>query len=164
MSLSSRVLLWWHSLAGHARPGAQRWHPRTGQWWVALSGGDGFQCRPVTRVDPADPWTQVAVADVDGDGRDALVGWSPKTGTCWVARFDGEQFICQPWGHLSGPVTDLCVADFDGDGRVDVAWRNPETGELFVGLGRGATLQVQPRDKVPKSEKLTPLSVYKAWR
>jgi hypothetical protein len=105
----------------------------------------------------------VAVGDVDGDGRDDLIGCS-ATGRCWVALSEGELLKPHIWGQLPGPVAGLCVGDFDADGRADVAWRDAVTGALWVGLSDGTAFRFARWGSWPASGPLTPLRVYKPWR
>ena len=75
--------------------------------------------------------------DVDGDGRDDIVGYNAQTGTVSVVRSNGHGFnVAQAWTTGWGIYGDIRLADVDADGRDDlVAW-HPTMGDIAV-LFRG---------------------------
>jgi hypothetical protein len=114
----------------------------SGQWYVALSNGNGFV--------PSDHlWLtnwgwgnslQLMTGDVDGDRRADVVAIDTSTGRSYVARSSGDSFT--PYGHvwLSGWGAgdfEMFLADVNGDGRSDLIARARPTGDWYVALSNG---------------------------
>ncbi len=67
-----------HDLAGRVST--------SGQWWVTTSDGDAPTTgRWTTWATQNTTWVNVMVGDVDGDGRDDIVGRAAESGQWWVA-------------------------------------------------------------------------------
>jgi len=80
---------------------------------------DGTFAPPVT-VESSTGMSAVAVADVDGDGRDDLVGHSYSSIFILLGRGDGT-FEAQPPIATTITTTSVVVADFNADGVMDLA-------------------------------------------
>ena len=109
------------------------------EWWVDASTGDQVQSSKWGTSSGVTHWTDIQVADVDGNDLDDLVGRTPN-GTLWVARSTGNQFIIEPWGSWSGG-TDwehVGIGDFNGDGLADLVGFNE--GEWQVSGSTGSSL------------------------
>jgi hypothetical protein len=125
----------------------------SGQWWVSLSTGTSFTPRtkwaqwsiPTSRRPGGRSvndlgWADLFVADVNGDGKDDIVGFD-ATGKWWVGLSDGKRsFVTgMPWAQWSIPASwrQVFVGDFNGDHKLDVAGLG-NNGAWFVGLSNGA--------------------------
>jgi len=103
---------------------------------VSLLLGDG---RGRLRAAPGSPsslgrriGTRIAVADVDGDGFQDLVG--AGSGSLVVAHGDGRGGLARLRLEPLGEGWAAIAADFDGDGRPDLAAPDVEGGALLVWL------------------------------
>ncbi len=103
---------------------------------VVLEAGGVSYVQQTLRVDPHP--AALAVADVDGDGRQDLLVASEATGRLTLFRGDGTGGLRREGTVAAGdhPV-DLALADFDGDGDLDVVAANHETRYLTLLLGTG---------------------------
>lgn len=88
---------------------------------------------------PNAPWVDVYAADVNGDGRDDIVGRS--NGEWWVAKSTNQGFVNEHWTSWPGTAAwvDVQIADMNGDGMDDVVgraagrwWMAKSTGENFA--------------------------------
>ncbi|MCB9954026.1 MAG: VCBS repeat-containing protein [Planctomycetaceae bacterium] len=110
----------------------------TGTWWVrgiaAFSGAE--KSFGSWASDAAAGWTNVQVIDVNGDGRDDILG-QHQLGHWWAAISTGTTFVNTYMGRWanSGWVT-LKAGDYNGDGKVDMAGLR-ENGVWIVGLNDG---------------------------
>jgi hypothetical protein len=113
---------------------------------VLLGNGDGtFK----TRVNhAATGWnaTQIAVADLNGDGKPDVVLGACGAINCWDANGvvtvllgKGDGTFQPPVGFDSGGalVDGVAIADIDGDGKLDVAASNTISKSVGVLLGNG---------------------------
>jgi len=75
------------------------------------------------------------VADVDGDGKDDIVG--RRGGNWWVARSTGASFTTQLWGYwVNLGWQDVNIIDVDQDGNADIVGR-ANNGGLWVARSNG---------------------------
>jgi hypothetical protein len=122
--------------------------PVTGyQFQIFLGKGDGTFGAPATM--PADPnnpggivspFSQVALADMNGDGHLDVIALNPDSLPgigIYLGRGDGT-FAAPIDTNFGGE--GLAVADFNGDGKLDVAVTGPFNSGVFLGNGDG-TLQ-----------------------
>lgn len=106
--------------------------------WFANDGGDGTAWLPQTSItNTAGGITGIAVADIDGDGQQDIVGALTGVGEVRFWRLNGaglwqERLI----GAGASGIREVAVADIDSDGRIDVVglvpgvaqirwWKNP---------------------------------------
>jgi len=110
-----------------------------GTWWVGESTGSQFASSPWGAWPSVVDWRDVQVADVNGDGRDDIVG--RRNGVWWVARSTGSGFVNERWTAWSNTITweNVLVGDFNGDGLDDIVgransywWVALSTGTAFV--------------------------------
>jgi hypothetical protein len=86
---------------------------------VRLSSGSGF-ADPVAIPLPSP--VDVALGDLDGDGKLDLVASNIDRGTVSLLRGKGDGSFAAPVDVPMGPEpVSLAVADFDGDGLTDIA-------------------------------------------
>jgi hypothetical protein len=110
-----------------------------GTWRVGESTGSQFASSPWGAWPSVVDWRDVQVADVNGDGRDDIVG--RRNGVWWVARSTGSGFVNERWTAWSNTITweNVLVGDFNGDGLDDIVgransywWVALSTGTAFV--------------------------------
>lgn len=106
-----------------------------GGWYVSLNDGSGRleQSGMWTSWSPRVIWSDISAADVNGDGRDDIVGRA-STGAWWAALAGDGGFTNRPLGTWSTGVQwlDVMTGDFDGNGRQDIIGRS-NRGAWWVG-------------------------------
>jgi hypothetical protein len=117
----------------------------TGRWYVSVSTGTAFAAQTVwtTSPWPGANWSDIRVLDMNGDGKDDIIGRNPSNGDLWAALANpgGTAFSTSKvgaWG--AGNWADVFAADMDGDGRDDLIGRLFSTGQWRVSLSNGTTL------------------------
>lgn len=116
----------------------------TGMWVLRRSTGTAFgNPELLGQWNAAVNWSNVALADVDGDGDRDIVARRPANGDWHVglyARSPSSTIVSRVFGNFTTAVNwaNLTVADFDGDGRADVVGRNPATNVWWLGRSTGA--------------------------
>jgi hypothetical protein len=119
---------------------------RTGDWYVAVSTGSGFEISPWgTGFGNRGPNTEeVFVADFTGDGRADVAVHDLASGDWFVGRSTGAGFAVERWitslGNRGQAFESAFVAEFGGHGRADVAVHGRDRGDWFVGRSRRRTL------------------------
>jgi RHS repeat-associated protein len=90
--------------------------------------------------EPDAGWTNVQVADFNGDGKADMAGMT-ISGDWYVALSSGTigNWIA---GNLTDGWTDVRAADFNGDGKADIVART-SSGDWHVALSTGTTFLVQ---------------------
>ncbi len=111
-----------------------------GIWWQAESNGTSLVTNAWGAWSPSISWSDVRVGDLDGDGRDDVVGRITTNGQWWVARSNGTQFVNEFWTTWSTAVNwnDVQMGDFNGDGREDLIGRASD-GTWWVARSTGTT-------------------------
>lgn len=117
--------------------------------WAGDGSGTSFAA-PVLLGDAWDNYTDFAVGDFNGDGKDDLVGRDIATGALmyWAGQGTagqpgaGDGFVA----HIQltpdwGAYTDTVGGDFNGDGHDDLIARDAATGVLYFWAGTGTTGQ-----------------------
>ena len=106
-----------------------------GSWFVSLNNGAGkLETSGIwTSWSPRVAWNDVMAADIDGDGRDDIVGRA-STGAWWAALAGDGGFTNRPLGTWSTGVEwlDVMTGDFNGNGRQDLIGRS-NRGAWWVG-------------------------------
>jgi hypothetical protein len=112
---------------------------------LLLGKGDGtFQTPYVMPADPAAtggyqaPFSQVVLADMNGDGHPDVVALSPASlGGLGIYLGNGDGTFSAP-GNVNYAGAGLAIADFNGDGKLDVAISQAFGGSgIFLGNGDG---------------------------
>lgn len=115
-----------------------------GSWTAALnSGSNTFTNKtPIVTWSTAVAWTNVFAADVNGDGKDDLLGRNPTTGAWQVSVNQGNQTLTNStfttWS-TSGTWIDVLKTDVNGDGKKDIVGRDTKTGQILVSVSQGTT-------------------------
>jgi hypothetical protein len=115
---------------------------------VLLGNGDGTFAPPENVVVSL-PLSNVAVADVNGDGKSDIIFTSFSANTVGVLLSNGDgsfrslqRFTVRGLSRVPGAVA---VADFDGDGRLDLVTSDASSGSVSVLPGNGdGTFQTLP--------------------
>jgi len=136
-------------LNGDGIPDLAATHPgryvgdRPPQWipgtvvYVFFGVGDGTFLAETTHAVGQTPY-DLAIADVDGEGRNDLVVTNAWSSTISVLLADESGgFRSQAEYPTAGGATALALADFGGDGHVDVVVASQSTNQLSILQGRG---------------------------
>ena len=116
----------------------------SGRWWVTLTNPK-MGTLAQTNTDSfalwneAAGWRDVKVADVNGDGKDDLIGRTAG-GEWWAGISNGTQFSTRKmagWNEAAG-WRDVQVLDVNGDGKDDIVART-SIGEWWAGTSNGQT-------------------------
>jgi hypothetical protein len=85
----------------------------------------------------ASPAHTMIFGDVNGDGKEDLVGWNPSTDDRQVGLSTGSSFaVPGSWGTGLASTIKFALADVNGDGKAD-AIEKSSSGEVRVGLSTG---------------------------
>ncbi|HMM33898.1 MAG TPA: VCBS repeat-containing protein, partial [Thermoanaerobaculia bacterium] len=89
---------------------------------LAVSAEGGLEARPPRGPPGAIPTRPIAVADLDGDGREEVLVNARQTLDAWRMGSDGvfRQEVVAPLALGAGSGLTLVAGDFDGDGDDDV--------------------------------------------
>ncbi len=123
----------------------------TGDVWVALSNGSGFEASRIWHDHFCITNEICQVGDFNGDGKDDIVAFvrnakgGEETGDVWVALSNGSGFEASRIWHYHFCITnEICqVGDFNGDGKDDIAafvtstQSDDRRGDVWVGLSNG---------------------------
>jgi hypothetical protein len=110
--------------------------PVTGQWRLAQSTGTVFQSRSLGRwpSDATAAWLNVLVADLDGDGKDDIVGRKADGTWSWIHQVGSTDTHVNSIGNW--PTGDnyrsVFAADLDHDGKVEIFGRRGTSGEWRI--------------------------------
>ena len=116
-----------------------------GDWWTALARsaptGDYFLSEWWTRWSSDVRWSDVATADVNGDGKSDILGRADN-GQWWVGVSNGNGFENQSWGSWYNqiPWHDVQMGDIDGDGLGDIVGRSDD-GNWWAAVSTGTSFQ-----------------------
>ncbi|MFM7137649.1 MAG: FG-GAP repeat domain-containing protein [Planctomycetota bacterium] len=116
----------------------------TGMWVLRRGTGSAFgNPELLGQWNAAVNWSNVALADVDGDGDHDIVARRPATGDWHVglyARSPNSTIETRVFGNFVTTVnwTNVAVVDFDGDGLADIVGRNPATNAWWLARSTGA--------------------------
>ena len=106
-----------------------------GQVDILYGTGDGtFNTATVTMNGGVAIVSDLAVADVDNDGRDDLIG--NRGGTLSLIR--GSASGLGSASTVATGISDFVVADFNGDGRADIVSSSGSSISFWSGLGTGS--------------------------
>jgi hypothetical protein len=85
-------------------------------------------------------WLDLLTGDVDGDGKDDIVGRT-GAGHWWVARSTGNAFRNARWGRWSNQAhwSEVTLSDVSGDGRADLVGRT-DAGQWWISVSTGREL------------------------
>jgi hypothetical protein len=111
---------------------------QVGDWYVALSTGNGFLNYQHWATGHGFGSTNQLLGDVDGDGRADAIAFFDSGGRWYVALAREGYFLgYQLWseGHGQG-TTHRFLADVDGDSRDDAVVANNGNGNWYVALAR----------------------------
>lgn len=107
--------------------------------FTARGGCDGTFATPVRRATGTGSFPgRIAIADLDGDGRDDAVVTAPGSQELLVARGQADGSLGAPTVVASTDPVDLATGDFDEDGDVDVAVHRDGGIVVFTNTGTGA--------------------------
>ena len=106
--------------------------PGSGVW-----GGPVVTYQPSSRYVRKNVFQDVAVVDLNGDGRMDLLK-SLQNGTWQACLSTGTSFACQSWAGPATKVTDAVFGDFNADGRSDFAYAGATGTPVQVCLSTGS--------------------------
>jgi len=123
---------------------------QTGEWWVGVSNGSGFDNVAFGNWNPKATWADVRTGDFNGDGLTDIAGLDLQTGQWWVSVASSSQggpaafrefFSTSMWAGWNPKATwaDVRVGDFNGDGKADLAAREADTGQWWVAISTGSS-------------------------
>ena len=99
-------------------------------------GGGGFGEAREVLGDPAKLFTDVAVGDLDGDGKADIAVCETRTGAVLVFRGKGDRTFDAPVTlRTAGPPATITLADLDGNGLLDIAAVSTTSRSVSVLLG-----------------------------
>ena len=109
--------------------------------YVSFSDGDFVRTRIQSAWSKSRPWTDEAAVDVNGDGRDDIVGRTADTNAFYAALGAEDLTVKRAMrigyrGRLAAgrELADVVYGDFDGDGSADVAARIADSSAVWTGL------------------------------
>ncbi|WP_406449553.1 DUF1906 domain-containing protein [Streptomyces sp. NBC_00876] len=112
----------------------------TGKLWLYPGTGTGtLTSRVVIGTSGWNGMANLAVGDMDKDGRDDVVATEKATGKLFLYKGDGSGLASRTeigsggWNGISG----VLAGDFSGDGKDDVVGVESATGKLFLYGGNG---------------------------
>jgi len=107
-----------------------------GQVQIMYGTGDGTFNTAIVTMNGAGfaNFGDLAVADVDNDGRDDLIG--NRGGTLSLSR--GSALGLGSASTVATGISDFVVADFNGDGRADIVSSSGSSISFWSGLGTGS--------------------------
>jgi len=112
---------------------------------INVGRGDGTMGRAPEVLDPGGGAGDVALGDVDGDGRPDIVSLDPYTGRLGVLRSEGGGHFAAPLTRAIGrSVRSFALGDFNGDGLDDVAILDAVVDEIALFTSSGAGLFRDP--------------------
>lgn len=118
----------------------------TGNWFVAVSSGTALTTSSTRwgRFGATTTWLDVRVGDVNGDGRDDLIGRVQSNGEWYVARSTTTNtFVNESRGFWpDAAFSDVAFADFTGDGRPDIVGRQAN-GNWTLSRWTGSTFSAE---------------------
>ena len=120
--------------------------------WVARSNGLTLDTSFEGQF-PGGSYLNFGHGDVNGDGRDDIVGHRTDGDLVVALATSSGGFTFSVWGGLNSNVTwtEFYVADFTGDGRADVAARSGSSGSWHVASSNGSSFSDSVWSKYPTS-------------
>ncbi len=119
----------------------------SGDLWLAHSQGNGFtNTMGLDNWSTSADWRNMQRADVNGDGRDDLIGRNNNSGAWWVSSLDAVGTVTTTkWGKWSNGTNwnGVLVGDFNNDQRYDIVGRSANSGSLWVALSNGTKFHNQ---------------------
>jgi hypothetical protein len=123
---------------------------KTGEWWVGVSNGSGFDNMAFGSWNPKARWADVVTGDFNGDGLRDIAGLDLQTGQWSVSLASASQggpapfsefFSTSMWASWNPKASwaDVRVGDFNGDGKADLAAREVDSGQWWVALSNGSS-------------------------
>jgi len=117
----------------------------TGKWAVSTSTlNNRYDARFVGTWDKSVFWKSVSVADLDGDGREDILGFNPTAGT-WHILFgttSGSYTKYSPANpNSSRKIAQTVIANFDGTPGAEILERDAATGEWIRTSFAGRVMQ-----------------------
>ncbi len=120
----------------------------SGAWYAGIATGSGTAMSLTTVYlgawAPSVTWTDVMVADINGDGKIDIVGRVASSGAWYAGIATGSgtsmSLTTVYLGAWSSAVTwtDVHVADINGDGKVDIVGRVASSGAWYAGIATGS--------------------------
>ncbi len=120
----------------------------SGAWYAGIATGSGTGMSLTTVYlgawAPSVTWTDVMVADINGDGKIDIVGRVASSGAWYAGIATGSgtamSLTTVYLGAWSSAVTwtDVMVADINGDGKIDIVGRVASSGAWYAGIATGS--------------------------
>ncbi|WP_146404097.1 GEVED domain-containing protein [Planctomycetes bacterium CA13] len=102
-----------------------------GSWWVSISDGDVFKETRYGGWTDGVEWTNVMVAELNGEGADDIVGWNPETQN-WMTsvttyvddQWSFDDSVLNVTGSPPAVWDNAMPVDFNGDGIDEIVGRD----------------------------------------
>lgn len=103
-------------------------------FYAGISNGQALENRHLATFSTALDWTDLLVADFNGDDRADFLARTVETGEWWIGVTRASGLVISAMGTWSPQVqwSEARALDYDGDRKADVIARDPGTGHWWL--------------------------------